>query len=236
MMVPINLSDQKLEHLAKTFCCQKGSLPFTYLGLPLGVTKPKIKDFLLMVNRCEQRLASVSMFLFQAGRIELTNLVFSSMPTFFMCTLVLPPSVIKQIDKYRKHCLWRAAEANNRKPPKVSWELVCVPKDEGGLGVLDLKKQNEALMLKNLHKFFNDLDIPWVKLIWEKVYANGKLPSNRMRGGFWWRSNLKILQSYKSIAKVKVKNGSTCLLWEDSWSDEIVKLKSPELYSFAKNK
>jgi hypothetical protein len=29
-----------------------------------------------------------------------------------------------------------------------------------GLGVLDLKTQNEALLIKNLHKFFNRLDIP----------------------------------------------------------------------------
>jgi hypothetical protein len=41
--------------------------------------------------------------------------------------------------------------------------MVCIPK-EGGLGVIDLKKHNEAL-LKNLDKFFNHKDIPWVSLI-----------------------------------------------------------------------
>jgi hypothetical protein len=44
--------------------------------------------------------------------------------------------------------------------------MVCLPKAEGGLGVLKLQTQNEALLLKNLHKFFNRLDIPWVLLIW----------------------------------------------------------------------
>jgi hypothetical protein len=42
MILPINLSENKLDHLARTFGCSKGSLPFTYLGLPLGITKPKI--------------------------------------------------------------------------------------------------------------------------------------------------------------------------------------------------
>lgn len=42
-MFPINLSDQKLNHLANTFGCEVGSFPFTYLGLPLGLTKPRVE-------------------------------------------------------------------------------------------------------------------------------------------------------------------------------------------------
>jgi hypothetical protein len=38
-MFPINLSVDRLNHLAATFNCQSGSLPFTYLGLPLSLTK-----------------------------------------------------------------------------------------------------------------------------------------------------------------------------------------------------
>jgi hypothetical protein len=36
--------------------------------------------------------------------------------------------------------------------------MVCLPKAEGGLGVLNLKTQNEALLLKNLHKFYKKMD------------------------------------------------------------------------------
>lgn len=42
MMFPINISDERIDHLARTFGCSKGSLPFTYLGLPLGLTKPRV--------------------------------------------------------------------------------------------------------------------------------------------------------------------------------------------------
>ena len=47
MLVPINISDKELDHLARTFNCQKGSLPFTYLGLPLGLQKPRVVDLFL---------------------------------------------------------------------------------------------------------------------------------------------------------------------------------------------
>ena len=72
-----------------------------------------------------------------------------------MCALSLQKGVIKQIDKFRKHCLWRGADTNSKKPPKAAWEMVCIPKEDGGLGVIDQEKQNEALLMKNLDKFFN---------------------------------------------------------------------------------
>jgi hypothetical protein len=51
---PINVSVEKMDLLSKTFNCQIGSFPFTYLGLPLGNAKPRIQDFLPMVNRIEK--------------------------------------------------------------------------------------------------------------------------------------------------------------------------------------
>ena len=172
----------------------------------------------------------------QAGRLELTNAVFTSLPTFYMCSLELPKVVIKQIDKYRKNCLWQGGEINARKPPKAAWKLVCIAKKDGGLGVLDLGKQNEALLLKNFFKFFNRLDIPWVNLIWEKYYSNDKLPNHTKKGSFWWRDNLKLLQKFKSLTTVKTEDGKTCLFWMDTWQQQPLADSVPELYSFAKNK
>jgi hypothetical protein len=77
--------------------------------------------------------------------------------------------VIKQIDKYRKYYLWKGYEVNARGMPKAAWEVVIIPKKNGGMGIIDLQKKNEALLMKNLHKFFNKLDIPWVHLVWENI-------------------------------------------------------------------
>jgi hypothetical protein len=43
------------------------------------------------------------MFLNQAGRLEMVNPVLSTLPTFYMGNLKLPPSIYKKIDKYTKH-------------------------------------------------------------------------------------------------------------------------------------
>lgn len=73
--------------------------------------------------------------------------------------------MVEQIDKFRKLCLWRGADFNAKQRPKATWTNVCKSKEQGGLGVLDLKTQNEALVLKHLHKFLNKTDTPWVALI-----------------------------------------------------------------------
>jgi hypothetical protein len=62
MLVPINIERNKTAALAQAFGCSVGSLPFSYLGLPLGLTKPKVVDFLPMETRCERRLSSTSAF------------------------------------------------------------------------------------------------------------------------------------------------------------------------------
>jgi len=165
MMVPINVSDEQLDILAQTFGCSKGSLPFTYIGLPLSITRPSVADYWPLVSKCERRLSSVSSFLNEAGRLQITNAVLTALPTYAMCTFLLPKTVIKQIDKFRKHYLWRGSDMNSKKPAKAAWPLVCLPKDSVGLGALNLYIQNVSLLLKQLHKFYNNLDIPWVQLI-----------------------------------------------------------------------
>jgi hypothetical protein len=59
-----------------------------------------------------------------------------------MCTLKLPVVVIKQIDKYKEHYLWRGSNLNTKRPPLVAWSLVTKPKSMGGLGVIDLELNN----------------------------------------------------------------------------------------------
>ena len=168
--------------------------------------------------------------------MQLTNAVFSALPTFFMCTFKLHKTVIKQIDRFRKHCLWRGANLNAKTRQKAAWHMVCLPKFHGGLGVINLTTQNEALLLKNLHKFFNRLDIPWVHLIWEKHYQNDKLPNTARKGSFWWKDILKLLDKFKGLASVTISDGRTCLLWWDLWEGQVCAQVNPELFSFAKMK
>lgn len=89
--------------------------------------------------------------------------------------------------------------------------MVSLPKIEGGLGIINLDTQNKSLLMKNLDKFYNRKDLPWVNLIWEKHYNNGKLPNHVRKGSFWWKDILKLVPQFKEMLLVQVKNGETCL-------------------------
>jgi hypothetical protein len=69
--------------------------------------------------------------------------------------------------------------------------------------------------MKNLHKFFNRHELPWIQLIWTKYYSNGKISGQTKKGSFWWRDNLKLLNIYKGIAHVEARKGNTINFWND---------------------
>jgi len=92
-----------------------------------------------------------------------------------MCSIKLPAGVIDNIDRVRKQCLWRGNDAMKKRGNLAAWSLVQKPKDKGGLGVLNLRLQNDSLLLKQLNKFYSKKDIPWVQLIWHKYYRD-KVP------------------------------------------------------------
>jgi hypothetical protein len=132
-MIPLNLTQDQAVNLANTFGCQLGSLPFTYLGLPLGTTKPRLDDYMPLMDKTEKRLTSISSFLTQAGRLQLVNSVLSSLPTYTMCILKIPIAVLEFIDRARRHCLWRGSDVNAKNKSLVAWPKVTKPKKKGGL-------------------------------------------------------------------------------------------------------
>ena len=75
------------------------------------------------------------------------------------------------------------------------------------MGALNLRTQNEALLLKFLHKFLNREDILWVNLIWETYYRNGRLPTSNNKGSFWLKDIIKLLDKFKGVAKVELNDG-----------------------------
>lgn len=170
-LVPLNMDQDRAVHLAATMGCQVGTMPFTYLGLPLGTTKPSVTEFLPILTRIEKRMMGINKLLSYDGRLLMVNSVLSSLPTFYMCTLQLPASIIDQIDKYKKHELWDNGDINRKGSCLVAWKKACRPKNQEGLGIINLRAQNNALLLKFLHKFYNQEDLPWVQMTWQHLYT-----------------------------------------------------------------
>ena len=98
--------------------------------------------------------------------------------------------------------------------------MVCKPKNRGGLGVLNLKIQNEALLMKFLHKFYNKMDIPWVQLTWDTYYQQKIPQAVDPVGSFWWRDVLKLTPFFHGVSRINIVCGTITLFWKDIWSHE----------------
>jgi hypothetical protein len=183
----------------------------------------------------ERRLASSSQFLSYAGRLQLINSVLSSLPTYYMCSLKLPVTVIEVIDKYRKNCLWRGKEFNQKKYNLAAWDLVRRPKSKGGLGVVNLAVQNNALLLKQLDKFYGKADVQWVSLIWHKYYQNVIPHLAREKGSFWWKDILRLHVLYRGVAVCLPSRGDTVAFWEDVIDGNLHSDTFPNLAGYAKD-
>ena len=68
-MIPLNLEEGEAIRLAAVLGYRIGQLPFTYLGSPLGTTRPRIVDLMPLVDTLERRLTASSCMLNQGSRL-----------------------------------------------------------------------------------------------------------------------------------------------------------------------
>jgi hypothetical protein len=79
--------------------------------------------------------------------LEKQAVVLGSMQLYWASVYMLPTSVINDLEKLFKRCLWNAGDSARGKA-RVGWKVVCKPKDQGGLGIKSLKKWNEVLLIR----------------------------------------------------------------------------------------
>jgi len=144
----VNIDEYALTTYAKTLNCNTMRLPFQYLGVEVG-GNPRTKQFWEpVVKKIEARLTAwKGRLLSMAGRVCLLKLVFTSIPLFYLSIFRAPVAVCNRINSIQRRFLW-AWGKENEAIAWVSWENVCKPCEEGGLGVKETRNFNSALLDK----------------------------------------------------------------------------------------
>lgn len=133
-IILINEEKDTLSSLVEEMKCQIGDMSFTYLGLLVGTTRSKVHDCSTLIDRVERWLSASSSFLSYGGHLQLINSVFSSLLTYYMCSLLILVTIVKEIDKIWRHYPWKGNNKESCKQSLAWWTMI-----EGGLGVIDLK-------------------------------------------------------------------------------------------------
>ena len=101
-MIPMNTSDSLAHSLALILQCSIGQLPFTYLGLPMGTTKPTVQDLMPLVCRIERNMSGNYMMMACNGRVTLINSLLTSIAMFTMCS----NKFYSRVDTPWVHLIW----------------------------------------------------------------------------------------------------------------------------------
>lgn len=138
-----------------------GHLPIRYLGVPLVAGKLSYHDCSPLIDRIYNKVQNwTTKNLSYGGKLQLINAVLMAVCRYWTASYFLPRKLIKEIERILKTFLWGGA-----RKAKVSWSILCLPKEKGGLSVYDLKAVNDAYLMKNLWNVCTYKEDLWVKWI-----------------------------------------------------------------------
>lgn len=155
--IPLNVAPEDFLWTDALMGCQKTNFPITYLGMPLTIKKLTKQLYIPLIEKFEGRLQGwQSKLLSRGGRLLLAQTVLSSIPVYYMICFLLPKWVISKIDRARRRFLWGHSANSNRPISLCNWNLVCIPKSWGGMGMPDLHLRNLSLILRWWWKLYNE--------------------------------------------------------------------------------
>ena len=191
----------------------------TYLGLPSLVGKGKCNTFRQLKERLANKLSGwKEKLLSHADKEILIKVVAQEIPTYTMSVFLLPNSLCDEMTSMVRQFWWGQNNGKN-KTAWISWDKICTPKIEGGLGFCDLRAFNLALLAKQgwclqphtsslVHrvlkaKYFPEVDFLTATLGSSPLYA--------------WRSIMAAQKIVQQGYRWQVGNGTSISVWTDKW-------------------
>nr|GEX46447.1 hypothetical protein [Tanacetum cinerariifolium] len=189
--------------ILQTLPFEEERLPVKYLGVPLVSSRLIFRDCKGLLEKVQARIDDwKNKSLSAAGRWQLIRSVIGSMHVYWASVFILPSRVLLDIEQLMRAFLWKGRA-------KVAWEVLCLPREEGGLGVQRLDLFNKALMVSHIWKLLTLKESLWVKWVhsyklngrnfWDIPYR-GKIPlSNMVSCREWYRASLSSSSKVKEV-------------------------------------
>ncbi|KAL0288047.1 UNVERIFIED_CONTAM: Retrovirus-related Pol polyprotein from type-2 retrotransposable element R2DM [Sesamum radiatum] len=197
---------------------QEGHLPLRYLGLPLLASRLTIADCQPILQKIDARIRGwEGVMLSFAGRVQLIKSVLSALQVYWAMAFILPKHIIKEIEKRLRNFLWKGSTEIGY--AKVSWQRVCRPVSEGGLGIRDIQALNKGLMSRHLWRIvMHDRTSIWVTWILQYRLQDYSIWTIRARSGTWgWRKLIRLREALRPYIRYHVGDGTSFSLWHDPW-------------------
>ncbi|XP_026451938.1 uncharacterized protein LOC113352320 [Papaver somniferum] len=198
--------------------CAIDTFPFMYLGMPLG-EKPKSKEIWVpIIEKYDTRFSIWNQIsLTKGGKLALLKCILTSLPMYYFSLFKAPISVIKILEKKMRTFLW----GNSSFSHLIKWEVVYADKERGGLGVLNLRFMNLALLAKWRWRFGIEKNSLCYNLIVEKYGCNFSQwvtgPVYFPHGVSCWKTISETSDLINNNSSMCVHSGARISFWYDKW-------------------
>ena len=178
------------------------------MGIPIHYRKLLNKEWKTVEDRFEKKLAAwVGRLLSYGDRLVLINSVLTSLPMFLLSFFEIPKGVRKRLDYYRSRFFWQS-DQHKRKYRLTKWNLVCRPKQQGGLGILVLDIKNKCLLSKWLYKMLNEEGV-WKEILVNKYLGSKTLSQIQAKpiDSPFWKGIMKVKDEFFQRGRFEIGNG-----------------------------
>ncbi|CAJ2662667.1 unnamed protein product [Trifolium pratense] len=155
-----------------------------------------------------------------AGRLTLTKSVLSSIPYYHMRYAKIPKTLCDEMEKIQRGFLWGDTE-QKRRPHLISWDVCCLPKKAGGLGIKSPHQMNNAFLMKILWNMINKPDNLWCKVLYNKYGRKKDLRhaiSSQPYDSPLWKSLACIWDQFQNHTVWQLGDGENINFWLDKWA------------------
>lgn len=197
-----------------------GSLPFTYLGIPLFKGKPKARHLRPVVDKIQSKFhAWRGKLLTIMGRVQLVNAVISSMLTYSFHIYKWPANLLSEVAKLMRNFIWSGI-CTQQKLCTVSWAKVCKSRDLGGLDVRDPAQVNQASLLLLTWKLYTSNE-QWANICRTRFLNKHKPKTHHLTSSVWtgMKPHIHYILTHSNWS---IGNGKNISFWADRWLEHTI--------------
>jgi hypothetical protein len=148
----VGVEQSEMGRIAMMLNCKIGHFPFKYLGLPISWEKILVKDLDFVPEKLVKKLGSgCSSQTSSGGKAVLINSCLDNLATYAMSFYLLLENAHGKMDMVTARFFWEGW-GDKKKYHIVKWEVLCKPKEYGGLGFTDFRTRNICLLNKWIYK------------------------------------------------------------------------------------
>jgi len=227
-LVGVNVARSWLLEAAMVLNCKVGSIPFVYLGLPIGGNAQRLSFWDPLITRIKTRLSAwKSKHLSLGGRLVLLNSVLSSLPVYALSFFKAPSGIISFIESILNCFFFFFLGGGSDDHRKITWvdcNTICGSKEVGGFGVRRINEFNIALLGNWCWRVLTKSSSLWFRVLSARYgMEGGSLKGGGREASLWWWDIYLLCRDrwFNDHVERSLGNGKHTLFWSDVWCGEV---------------